>query len=446
MRLTGGPEFEVADGVLVILAGIVNIGAMSLEHETFFKTTTLIFAVGCFTLCIPGVRPASFGAIRGLPRISTMHALFWTIQLLYVLLFATEQHAIHTHWRLHWKVEYIASSWVVLGFIGGSYPGRALHKLVLWAIASASIIGRLIVLRQVWERVRVEQGLDVVKWTEGDEMMTGGIKATVLAPLLSLILGLIARKKLNTFSSAFAERQAFQLAELQSRTAELETARREALMKAQQERSRAQSIGLGASPSNGPVANDIDRPGFRPEVFDQTSLKSEQTTFSTDNELRDIFRRPAYSEKGPSSKDNEPAPMRAQHERSRAQSIGFGASPSNGPATNDGPSSRPVPEAFDQTSFKSESSTDNEVRNIIRRPESSTDNEVRDIVRRPTGVSRPQSVGDDSSVFSCDDSASCQSAEFVSESRKEALHETLKAAGIWPTRRRAAHKLSGEDH
>ena len=59
MRLTGGPEFEVADGVLVILAGIVNIGAMSLEHETFFKTTTLIFAVGCFTLCIPGVRPAS---------------------------------------------------------------------------------------------------------------------------------------------------------------------------------------------------------------------------------------------------------------------------------------------------------------------------------------------------------------------------------------------------
>ena len=72
MRLTGGPEFEVADGVLVILAGIVNIGAMSLEDEAFFKTTTLIFAVGCFTLCIPGVRPASFGATRGLPLMSTM--------------------------------------------------------------------------------------------------------------------------------------------------------------------------------------------------------------------------------------------------------------------------------------------------------------------------------------------------------------------------------------
>ena len=279
MRLTGGPEFEVADVVLVILAGIVNIGAMSLEHETFFKTTTLIFAVGCFTLCVPGVRPAAFGAIRGLPLMSTMHALFWTIN--FCLCCCSQQssmQSMHTGGYIgRWNTLH-PHGWCLNS--SEAATGSALHKLVLWAIASASIIGRLIVLRQVWEWVRVEQGLDVVKWTEGDEMMTGGIKATVLTPLLSLILGLIARKKLNTFSSAFAERQAFQLAELQSRTAELDCTAR-ALMKAQQERSRAQSIRLGASPSNGPVANDIDRPGFRPEVFDQTSLKSEQTTFST---------------------------------------------------------------------------------------------------------------------------------------------------------------------
>ena len=249
--------FGYGDALAVFLGTVINIWLTSIIQEPFMWCTTVGFLVCVVSDTLRGVL---LRLVAGLPVSSVLHTLFWVLQLLYAYSCGTAQHAILAHARVHTRMEFIASAWVILGFVGGLFPGRAGHKGVLFVVASVAIVARKWLLVQAWQRARAEQGPlhsatrgAATAWTAGDELMAGGVKCLIVAPLISLVLGTLARSRLDSiFASADAQlstnarRHAAEVAELQSRAAELETARREALLR-EVERARRDSGRAGSA-------------------------------------------------------------------------------------------------------------------------------------------------------------------------------------------------------
>ena len=144
-------------------------------------------------------------------------------------------------------------AWVLLGFIAGCFPGRALHKMSLFSIASAAICGRLWVVARTWE----DHWAIVSKtcpWTDMElltavldggtgpprlsvQLIAAGVQAFVCAPVLGLGLGIYMCAKVALMKGEDQAKQvelderARQVSELQSHAVSLEMARREALVK-----------------------------------------------------------------------------------------------------------------------------------------------------------------------------------------------------------------------
>ena len=253
--------------VFVASTCIAICGAWALvqKEEWFLSISSFGLALGFCVVSLTVARsPPSSGA-RPTPWFSVFHIIFWMFQFFYALFSGTAQHAVNAHARLIPPMRH-AMVWVVMGAVGGFYPGSAFAKLVLFLGSAFFITGRNLVLAYRWEQSQVDdrqksvmrllldaQTVALVDGTPtrlSTELLLLGWASFVGAALLGLSIGMLFRAGSRrrsaaaiaaaSASAAVAAHAQSEVAMLRKHTMALEAARRDALVAAERLRHRRQ--------------------------------------------------------------------------------------------------------------------------------------------------------------------------------------------------------------
>ena len=153
-------RFDTTDlAIFASSTGIALVGALRLvqEDEPFLYMTSMSLALGFLVTSITVARSQRATSI---PWFSVFHIAFWIVQFAYALHSGTAQHAINAHQRvsdhLGWRHAVV---WVVMGSVGGFYPGTVKSKLILFVGSTFFVTARNVVLAMRWEQSRpLERG------------------------------------------------------------------------------------------------------------------------------------------------------------------------------------------------------------------------------------------------------------------------------------------------
>lgn len=254
-RLSGA---ELAAGTLEVLEVTIFTACLialflhlDWDTESFLVSAALVttFAQAALYWLMP--RAIHDGLI---PVLAGGHVIFWATSFVHCLCCDSPlETARQVHRRLHGTVFAFDAAWVTLAFFGGFTPGSARVKLALFGCATLFIVGRLWVLahalgsavevggmtglsllQAVLHKIWVDPTPLSVELQTAAELVEHGLRSLVLIPLVGLSLGLLARQKWEDARATLDERSTThqaELAELRALTTQLETARREALVR-----------------------------------------------------------------------------------------------------------------------------------------------------------------------------------------------------------------------
>lgn len=262
-------------GIFIFSTLIAITGAWALvqKEEWFLSVSSFGLALG---FCVVSISVARSPSPTVIPWFSVFHILFWIVQFFYALCAGTPRHAVNAHERVSDNFgRRHAVVWVVMGAVGGFYPGSAAAKLALFLGSAFFITARNLILAYRWELsqadFRPEQQsamrllLDArdAALVEGHptrlstELLLHGWASFVGAALLGLSIGMLFRaRSRGTIAAAHAAANAelhdmasahqSEVAELRTHAVALETARREALVEKLRHRGGQRRAGPGA--------------------------------------------------------------------------------------------------------------------------------------------------------------------------------------------------------
>ena len=121
------------------------------EDEYFLSITALGLALGFMVVSVFVVR--SRVAVK-IPWFSVFHITFWILQAAHALHSGSARHAINAHQRLIGHRHPVV--WVVMGSVGGFYPGTVRSKIVLFVGSAFFITMRNVMLALRWEESQAD--------------------------------------------------------------------------------------------------------------------------------------------------------------------------------------------------------------------------------------------------------------------------------------------------
>jgi hypothetical protein len=229
------------------------------SEEWFLSVSSLGLAIGFCVVSVTVARSPPSPGVRPTPWFSVFHIVFWIIQSLYALTSGTAQHAVNAHARLVPPMRH-AMVWVVMGAVGGFYPGSVGAKLALFLGSAVFITARNLVLAYRWEQSQVDDqqksamrlllDAQAAALVDGGptrlstELLLLGWTSFVGAALLGLSIGMLFRagssrrtaaaiaaaaEEAVAAAAAAADAQS-EIAMLREHNMALETARRDALV------------------------------------------------------------------------------------------------------------------------------------------------------------------------------------------------------------------------
>ena len=143
---------------------------------------------------VPPVRPIAHHSPL-VPWLGFCNLWYWILQLAYAAHDPTFLAPI-VHHRLSTGRQYLSIVWVFLGYVGGSEPSFALHKIRLATMASAVICVRLQLLANALPRSAEGVSSDLV---------LNGLSAIVIPKMIGGLLGIITRERLEASKNALAD-------------------------------------------------------------------------------------------------------------------------------------------------------------------------------------------------------------------------------------------------
>ena len=260
-------EADMAIFVVSTAFAICGVWTLVQKDEWFLSISSFGLALGFCMVSVTVARSPPVPGVRPVPWFSVFHIVFWIVQFVYALSSGTAQHAVNAHARLIPPMRH-AMVWVMLGAVGGFYPGSAGAKLTLFLGSAFFITARNLVLAYRWEQSEVDGQqksavqllldaqtaalVDGIPSRLSTELLLLGWASFVGATLLGLSIGMlfragssrrtaaaiavaeaaaaaaaIAAAEVAAAATADAERE---VSMLKQHTAALESARREALV------------------------------------------------------------------------------------------------------------------------------------------------------------------------------------------------------------------------